>query len=49
MSVNSYSELVSHAGHNIEVVVYGGNRNAAIECEDCCVVLLDFDNEEAVQ
>ena len=43
MSASSYSDLAEHAGHEIEVVVYGGNQNAAVQCETCATVLLDFD------
>jgi len=46
MSVNSYKELRSHWGHDIQVAVYGIDANVAIECLDCNVILLDFDNEE---
>lgn len=43
MAVSSYDELVSHAGHRIECVVYGDNQNVAVECVDCSIILLDFD------
>jgi hypothetical protein len=44
MSVQNYSELLAHNGHNIEVHIYY-DKNVAIECNDCFEVLLDFDNE----
>ncbi len=44
MSVLNYEELKAHRGHKIVVVTYG-EQNAAIECEDCNEVLLDFDKE----
>jgi len=47
MGVHSFYDLVQHHGHNVVVVTYGGRGedalNVAIECEDCCEVLLDFD------
>ena len=50
MSVFDYEGLRSHIGHKVEVVCYGVDNqdphNIAIECEDCCVVLLDFDHPE---
>jgi hypothetical protein len=46
MSVSNYEELAYHAGHVIEVVTYGDGANAAIECETCGTVLLDFDRQE---
>jgi len=45
MSVFSYESLETHVGHKIVCVRYG-NQNVAIECEDCCEVLLDFDKGE---
>ena len=45
MAVHSYAELSAHKGHDTIVVSYG-EANVAIECEECCEVLLDFDNEE---
>lgn len=45
MSVSTYSELVIHVGHLVEVVTYA-NENVAIECEDCGEVLLDFDADD---
>lgn len=44
MSVQNYEELAQHAGHKVEVVIYGGNVNSAVECIECSEVLLDFDN-----
>jgi hypothetical protein len=49
MSVYDYKELRSHLGHRVVVVGYGDPidpENVAIECEDCNVVLLDFDRDE---
>lgn len=43
MSVSNYEELAAHVGHAIECVTYG-DANAAVECEDCGEVLLDFDD-----
>lgn len=50
MSVQSYEELFSHFGHNVEVASYADvgytPANVSIECTDCNEVLLDFDREE---
>lgn len=50
MSAYNYEELLRHLGHNVVVVAYGSLekdwKNVAIECEDCCEVLLDYDKEE---
>ncbi len=43
MSAANYAELAAHHGHDIAVVIYGGDANAAVECETCHIVLLDFD------
>jgi hypothetical protein len=43
MSASNYTELAAHHGHDITIVIYGGDANAAIECETCHMVLLDFD------
>lgn len=43
---NGYEELRQHLGHTVEVAAYGDYNdpeNVAIECMDCCTVLLDFD------
>jgi hypothetical protein len=44
MAASEYNDLAQHVGHRIVVVVYGGDQNAAVECEDCSMVLLDYDN-----
>jgi tetrahydromethanopterin S-methyltransferase subunit H len=41
VSVNSYTDLAAHAGHRVAVVIYA-QENAAVECETCSVVLVDF-------
>jgi hypothetical protein len=49
MTANSFHDLLSHRGHEVEVAVYGpadDPLNAAIECLDCGEVLLDFDADE---
>lgn len=47
MAVAGYNELREHIGHKIACVCYGKKgeepHNVAIECEDCCEVLLSFD------
>lgn len=48
MGAHSYRDLITHVGHKIVVVTYGDPDdpdNVAVECEDCCEVLLDFDIE----
>lgn len=44
MSVYDFNSLKDHVGHNIEVVLYGEDRNVSIECITCNEVLLDYDN-----
>lgn len=49
MGVSTFEELKEHYGHKIECVMYGDRDyplNVAIECEDCCIVLLDYDCPE---
>jgi hypothetical protein len=44
-----YEKLKFHMGHNIVVVGYGDKHdpnNVAIECNDCCEVLLDFNHPD---
>ena len=46
MACHSYDDLKAHVGHNVAVVAYGDSddpANVAIECEDCSLVLMDFD------
>jgi uncharacterized protein with PIN domain len=46
MSVSSFTDLARHHGHVIVTALYGPRENpvnAAIECETCNEVLLDFD------
>lgn len=46
MSVNGYTDLLEHTGHEIKCVRYGdpdNPENVAIECETCSEVLLDYD------
>jgi hypothetical protein len=52
MGASNYKELLAHAGHQIAVVSYGPEHehendpaNAAVECETCNEVLLDYDRE----
>ncbi len=45
MAVDNYDELVTHVGHNIVVVNYGCD-NVAVECEDCHIILFDYDSLE---
>jgi hypothetical protein len=48
MGVSNFKELIKHEGHKIAVVTYGVGKkpiNAAIECEDCSEILLDYDRE----
>jgi len=49
MSVNSFNDLKSHVGHDIECVTYGDEddpANIALECTTCCVVLVDYNNPD---
>ena len=51
MAVHNFTDLRQHVGHDVVVVTYraSGNvspLNVAVECETCCEVLIDFDNDE---
>jgi hypothetical protein len=46
MAISSYADLTVHIGHNVVVVCYGDGENVAIECEDCGMVLVDYDHPE---
>jgi hypothetical protein len=47
---DGYNDLRPHIGHKIACVCYGVDdqdpHNIAIECEDCGVVLIDFNHPE---
>jgi hypothetical protein len=49
MAVSSYEDLAAHRGHRIVVVTYGDQDNAAVECETCAEVLVDFDRDTSEQ
>lgn len=46
-TIHDYDDLRRHIGHHIECVCYSSGTeppvNVALECEDCGVVLVDFD------
>lgn len=45
-----YNDLLEHTGHKLVCVAYGDHNytsNVAIECEDCGVVLVDFNQPDA--
>ena len=48
-----FDVIASHAGHHIEVALYGnkqiGTVNASLECTDCNAVLIDVDRYESEQ
>lgn len=46
MSVSTYSELREHVGHDVQCVTYGQDENVSLECEDCGMILLSFDQDE---
>jgi hypothetical protein len=46
MAVANYAELAAHIEHTLEIVIYGGDANAAIECINCDEILFDYDNTE---
>ena len=51
MSVHTFDELLSHAGHKIECVYYGTEHqavNTAIECITCGQVLIDLSPGQTV-
>jgi len=43
MGIHTQKDLEHHIGHDIVCVSYGGDRNVAIECETCNMVLADVD------
>ncbi len=49
--INTFDELLSHAGHKIEAVYYGTENQAvstAIECVTCGMVLIDLSPGQTV-
>jgi hypothetical protein len=38
-----FEKLRPHVGHKVEVVTYGDDEQAAIECLTCCEVLVSAD------
>jgi len=46
MLEGDFVKIASHVGHGVVVAIYGENANAAVECEDCCEVLIDIDSED---
>ena len=42
---NLYDDIRQHLGHEIVCVEYG-EQAVSIECETCCMVLLDADKED---
>lgn len=51
MSSTNFYDLKRHIDHNIVCVSYGNPniKNVAIECLDCCEVLLDYDCDDYVK
>ncbi|MBU1248086.1 MAG: hypothetical protein KKB70_05260 [Proteobacteria bacterium] len=51
MSICSMEDLITHSGHEIEIVYYGEENDpgcVCIECNTCGVVLVDMDQERNV-
>ena len=48
--IYTQDDLRNHIGHKIVCVRYGQGEvlNVALECEDCNVVLVDFDNGDTI-
>ncbi len=46
MSHDLYVKLLPHVEHTIEVANYGEGENIAVECMDCCVVLVDANKDD---
>ena len=44
--MSNFDKVLSHIGHDLEVVVYGDNENVAIECLTCMEVVVDYNQEE---
>ena len=51
MNTVLFEKLIGHVGHRIEVVIYGLANdepvNVAVECVDCCTVLVDAESNPA--
>jgi len=45
MSVNNFEDLKCHEGHKIVCVTYGDEDSISIECEDCCEIIISYENE----
>lgn len=43
---SDYDNIRAHLGHKVVVAMYGDEQNISIECEDCCEVLVSYDNDE---
>lgn len=41
--METYNDLLRHAGHRLTVVTYAYGENVALECETCAEVLADHD------
>ena len=56
MAVHTFDDLLTHRGHDVRVSQYvtfdeSGEMsilNVAIECEECYVVLVDYDNPDMI-
>lgn len=49
MSASNFAELLTHAGHDVTVEIYGSDDfivNVAIECNTCYEIIMDFDNPD---
>lgn len=46
MKGDLYRKLVEHVGHRLTVAYYADGRNLAVECQQCCAVLVDEDKPD---
>lgn len=44
LSLRNYKHLARHHGHDLTVVIYGGNQSVALECDTCRSILIAFEN-----
>lgn len=44
--MEDYDFLINHVGHNIVITYYQEIDEVAVECEDCCEVLLTATRKE---
>jgi len=44
IGLRNYKHLAAHHGHDLSIVIYGGDASAALECDTCQSILIAFEN-----